>query len=110
MAIHLFVRDEKLAGGMTALFVDQGRVRYRSHQGAGPISVVFDAPDAMPWSPRRQGRLPMSETRGNSDPAAMVCRPGDALVHFAVTLSVGGPVREASHSPLNAVWSMTSRP
>lgn len=42
IAIHLFVRDGKLAGGKAAPFVYHGRVIYKSHQGAGPMSVVFN--------------------------------------------------------------------
>ena len=42
IAIHLFVRDGKLTGGKAAPFVYQGRVTYESHQGSGPMSVVFD--------------------------------------------------------------------
>jgi superfamily II DNA or RNA helicase/SAM-dependent methyltransferase/SOS-response transcriptional repressor LexA len=45
--LHLFVRGEKLAAGKAAPFVYQGKVIYRSHQGAGPISVTFDAPSAV---------------------------------------------------------------
>jgi SOS-response transcriptional repressor LexA len=41
IAIHLFVRDGKLAGGKSAPFVYHGRVTYESHQGRGPMSVVF---------------------------------------------------------------------
>jgi SOS-response transcriptional repressor LexA len=41
IAIHLFVRDGKLAGGNAAPFVYQGRATYESHQGSGPVSVVF---------------------------------------------------------------------
>ncbi len=41
IAIHLFVRDGKLAGGKAAPFVYQGRATYESHQGSGPMSVVF---------------------------------------------------------------------
>jgi superfamily II DNA or RNA helicase/SAM-dependent methyltransferase/SOS-response transcriptional repressor LexA len=44
--IHLFVRDEKLAAGKAAPFVYHGKVLYRSHQGAGPMSVTFDVPNA----------------------------------------------------------------
>ncbi len=40
-AIHLFVRDGKQAGGKAAPFVCQGRATYESHQGSGPVSVVF---------------------------------------------------------------------
>ena len=46
IGLHLFVRDEKLAGGKAAPFVYMGKAHYRSHQGAGPMSVVFDLPDA----------------------------------------------------------------
>jgi hypothetical protein len=41
IVIHLFVRDAKLAGGKAAPFVYHGPVRYESHQGSGPMSVVF---------------------------------------------------------------------
>lgn len=41
IAIHLFVRESKLAGGKAAPFTYHGRVRYVSHEGSGPISVVF---------------------------------------------------------------------
>lgn len=41
IAIHLFVRDGKLAGTKAAPFVYQGRVRYESHQGSAPMSVRF---------------------------------------------------------------------
>lgn len=44
--LHLFVRTERLASGTAAPFVYQGRVIYRSHQGAGPMSVTFDVPSA----------------------------------------------------------------
>ncbi len=40
-AIHLFVRDEKLAGGKAAPFTYYGRATYRSHEGSEPMSVVF---------------------------------------------------------------------
>lgn len=42
IAIHLFVRDEKLAGGKAAPFTYYGRVTYRSHQRSEPMSVVFN--------------------------------------------------------------------
>ena len=42
IAIHLFVRDGKLAGGKAAPFFYQGRATYESHLGTGPMSVVFD--------------------------------------------------------------------
>lgn len=41
IAIHLFVRDGKLAGGKAAPFVYHGRATYESHQGSAPMSVVF---------------------------------------------------------------------
>jgi superfamily II DNA or RNA helicase/HKD family nuclease/SOS-response transcriptional repressor LexA len=41
IAIHLFIRDGKLAGGKGAPFVYQGRATYESHRGSRPISVVF---------------------------------------------------------------------
>ncbi len=39
--IHLFVRDTKLAVGKAAPFTYHGRVRYQSHQGSKPMSIVF---------------------------------------------------------------------
>lgn len=41
IAIHLFVRDGKLAGGKAAPFDYHGRATYESHQGSGPMSVVL---------------------------------------------------------------------
>lgn len=41
IAIHLFVRDGKLAGGTAAPFVYCGPATYQSHQGSKPMSVVF---------------------------------------------------------------------
>lgn len=41
ISIHLFVRDAKLAAGKAAPFTYHGRVRYVSHEGSGPMSVVF---------------------------------------------------------------------
>lgn len=41
IAIHLFVRDGRLAGGKAAPFLYHGRATYESHQGSGPVSVVF---------------------------------------------------------------------
>ena len=41
IAIHLFVRDSKLAGGKAAPFVYHGKATYESHQGSRPMSVVF---------------------------------------------------------------------
>ena len=42
IALHLFVRDTKLSGGKAAPFVYHGKVRYQSHTGSGPMSVVFE--------------------------------------------------------------------
>lgn len=42
ISLHLFVREAKLAGGKAAPFVYHGKVRYRSHTGSEPMSVVFD--------------------------------------------------------------------
>ena len=39
--IHLFVRDSKLAAGKAAPFTYHGRVRYQSHEGSRPMSIVF---------------------------------------------------------------------
>ena len=41
ISIHLFIRESKLAGGKAAPFVYYGPVQYQSHQGSGPMSVVF---------------------------------------------------------------------
>lgn len=41
IAIHLFVRDGKLAGGKAAPFVYHGRATHESHLGSGPVSVVL---------------------------------------------------------------------
>ena len=45
IAIHLFVRDGKLAGGegSAVRLPRAGDVR-KSHQGSGPVSVVFSLP------------------------------------------------------------------
>ena len=51
IAIHLFVRDGKLANGKAAPFVYYGQVEYQSHQGSSPMSVVFKA--SMPITPIR---------------------------------------------------------
>jgi superfamily II DNA or RNA helicase/SAM-dependent methyltransferase len=42
IAIHLFVRENKLLNGKSAPFVYQGAVRYQSHTGSKPMSVVFE--------------------------------------------------------------------
>ena len=39
--IHLFVRENKLAAGKASPFVYFGPVRYHSHQGSAPMSVIF---------------------------------------------------------------------
>lgn len=42
IAVHLFVRDGKLAGAKAAPFTYFGRVRYVSHTGDGPIDVTWE--------------------------------------------------------------------
>lgn len=42
IGIHLFVRENKLAGGKAAPFIYQGRAKYVSHEGSQPMSVVFE--------------------------------------------------------------------
>lgn len=42
IVLHLFVRQHKLEGGKAAPFVYEGRVRYRSHSGSAPMSVVLE--------------------------------------------------------------------
>jgi hypothetical protein len=42
IAIHLFIRDAKLAAGKAAPFVYHGQARYRSHTGSQPMSVIFE--------------------------------------------------------------------
>ena len=42
LSVHLFVRDTKLQAGKAAPFVYHGAVRYRSHTGSAPMSVVFE--------------------------------------------------------------------
>ena len=41
IAIHLFVRDAKLAAGKAAPFTYFGEARYQSHTGSNPMSVTF---------------------------------------------------------------------
>jgi SOS-response transcriptional repressor LexA len=41
MAVHLFVRDSKLAGGKGAPFTYYGAVTYESHKGSAPMSIVW---------------------------------------------------------------------
>jgi superfamily II DNA or RNA helicase/SAM-dependent methyltransferase len=40
--IHLFVRENKLLNGKAAPFVYEGTVRYKSHTGSAPMSVIFE--------------------------------------------------------------------
>lgn len=42
LSVHLFVRDNKLQAGKAAPFVYYGRVRYQSHTGSAPMSVVLE--------------------------------------------------------------------
>jgi SOS-response transcriptional repressor LexA len=39
--IHLFIRETKLNAGKAAPFTYYGKVRYRSHSGANPMSIIF---------------------------------------------------------------------
>ncbi len=39
--IHLFVRESRLEAKKAAPFIYYGKVRYQSHSGSAPISVVF---------------------------------------------------------------------
>lgn len=41
IAVHLFVRDHKLENGKAAPFVYHGRVRYLSHKGVAPMSMIL---------------------------------------------------------------------
>jgi superfamily II DNA or RNA helicase/SAM-dependent methyltransferase len=45
ITIHLFVRATKLANGKAAPFQYCGPVRYVSHSGSNPMSVIFDVPE-----------------------------------------------------------------
>lgn len=45
ISIHLFVRETKLSKGKGAPFLYCGPVRYVSHAGSKPMSIVFDAPE-----------------------------------------------------------------
>jgi len=42
IAVHLFVREHKLAGGKAAPFQYYGLVRYQRHEGSAPMSVVWE--------------------------------------------------------------------
>lgn len=44
--VHLFVREHKLAGGTAAPFRYYGPVRYQSHEGSAPMSIVWELCDA----------------------------------------------------------------
>ncbi|QSP94333.1 DUF3427 domain-containing protein [Marinobacter salinisoli] len=41
LSVHLFVRDNKLRNGKAAPFTYFGPVEYESHEGSGPMSVIF---------------------------------------------------------------------
>lgn len=45
IAVHLFVRENKLAKGKAAPFLYCGPVRYVSHSGSKPMNVIFDVPE-----------------------------------------------------------------
>ena len=45
IGVHLFVRENTLANGKAAPFLYCGPVRYVSHSGNKPMSVVFDVPE-----------------------------------------------------------------
>jgi len=42
IALHLFVRENKLESGKAAPFVYFGQVRYQSHSGSAPMSMVLE--------------------------------------------------------------------
>jgi len=42
LAIHLFVRENRLENGKAAPFLYHGPVRYRSHSGSAPMSLIFE--------------------------------------------------------------------
>ena len=44
IALHLFVRKHKLVGGKAAPFRYHGPVRYLSHTGSAPMSVILECP------------------------------------------------------------------
>jgi superfamily II DNA or RNA helicase/SAM-dependent methyltransferase len=44
IAVHMFVRETKLASGKAAPFQYCGPVRYVKHTGSQPMSVIFDVP------------------------------------------------------------------
>ena len=45
VAIHLFVRETKLAAGKPAPFLYCGPANYVRHSGSKPMSVIFDVPE-----------------------------------------------------------------
>jgi hypothetical protein len=45
VAIHLFVRETKLAAGKSAPFLYCGPANYLKHSGSKPMSVIFDVPE-----------------------------------------------------------------
>ncbi|HEY8330422.1 MAG TPA: DUF3427 domain-containing protein [Pseudomonas sp.] len=45
LSIHLFVREDRKQAGKAAPFTYHGPVRYRSHSGSAPMSVVFELPN-----------------------------------------------------------------
>lgn len=42
IGVHLFVRENRLEGGKAAPFTYYGPVRYRKHEGSGPMSVTWE--------------------------------------------------------------------
>lgn len=42
LSVHLFVREDRKQAGKAAPFTYHGPVRYRSHSGSAPMSVVFE--------------------------------------------------------------------
>jgi hypothetical protein len=42
IAVHLFVRDGKLAGGKAAPFTYHGQVTYLRHNGSAPMSIEWE--------------------------------------------------------------------
>lgn len=47
-AVHLFVRKHKLSNKKAAPFIYLGKVRYQSHTGGGPMSVIWAMETALP--------------------------------------------------------------
>jgi hypothetical protein len=47
IALHLFIRENKLRNSKAAPFIYQGPMRYQSHAGSGPMSVMFECDVAM---------------------------------------------------------------